>query len=55
MWNPEDYAKHSEAQLKWARELRETLNLEGNEAILDVAAGTGKLRLILLPLYLMAA
>jgi trans-aconitate 2-methyltransferase len=43
MWNPEDYAKHSDAQLKWARELRQNLNLQGNESILDVGCGDGKI------------
>jgi len=26
-WNPEDYTKNSDAQLKWAQELRSNLNL----------------------------
>lgn len=43
MWNPEDYAKNSDAQLKWARELRSNLDLKGNEAILDVGCGDGKI------------
>lgn len=43
MWNPEDYAKNSNAQLKWAQELRENLNLQGNESILDVGCGDGKI------------
>jgi trans-aconitate 2-methyltransferase len=43
MWNPEDYAKHSDAQLKWAQELRATLNLQGNESVLDVGCGDGKI------------
>ncbi|MBE9018318.1 SAM-dependent methyltransferase [Chroococcidiopsis sp. CCALA 051] len=43
MWNPEDYAKNSDAQLKWAQELRETLDLQGNESILDVGCGDGKI------------
>ncbi|MUL36019.1 class I SAM-dependent methyltransferase [Gloeocapsopsis dulcis] len=42
-WNPEDYAKNSDAQLKWARELRQNLNLQGNESILDVGCGDGKI------------
>lgn len=42
-WNPEDYAKNSDAQLKWARELRQTLNLQGNESVLDVGCGDGKI------------
>jgi len=43
MWNPEDYAKNSDAQLKWAQELRNTLNLQGNEFVLDVGCGDGKI------------
>jgi trans-aconitate 2-methyltransferase len=43
MWNPEDYAKNSDAQLKWARELRQNLNLQGNESVLDVGCGDGKI------------
>ena len=43
MWNPEDYAKHSDAQLKWARELRSRLDLSGNESVLDVGCGDGKI------------
>ena len=43
MWNPEDYAKNSNAQLKWARELRQNLNLQGNESVLDVGCGDGKI------------
>ncbi len=43
MWNPEDYAKNSDAQLKWARELRENLELQGNESVLDVGCGDGKI------------
>jgi len=43
MWNPEDYAKNSDAQLKWARELRENLDVQGNESILDVGCGDGKI------------
>ncbi|MBD2463839.1 methyltransferase domain-containing protein [Oscillatoria sp. FACHB-1407] len=50
-WNPADYAKNSEAQLKWARELlslRDTrkgshLDLKGHEAILDMGCGDGKI------------
>lgn len=43
MWNPEDYAQHSEAQLKWARELRSRLDLQGNESVLDLGCGDGKI------------
>ncbi len=43
LWNPQDYAQHSEAQLKWARELRSRLDLRGNESVLDVGCGDGKI------------
>jgi trans-aconitate 2-methyltransferase len=43
MWNPEDYARHSDAQLKWAQELRSRLNLRGNESLLDIGCGDGKI------------
>lgn len=42
-WNPHDYAKNSDAQLKWARELRSRLSLNGSESILDVGCGDGKI------------
>jgi len=32
----EDYARNSDAQLQWAQELRQNLNLQGNESVLDV-------------------
>ncbi|MDD5093251.1 MAG: methyltransferase domain-containing protein [Dehalococcoidia bacterium] len=41
-WNPEDYARNSGAQLAWAREFISRLNLAGNEALLDVGCGDGK-------------
>jgi trans-aconitate 2-methyltransferase len=43
MWNPEDYAKNSDAQLKWAQELRSRLDLKGDEIVLDVGCGDGKI------------
>jgi trans-aconitate 2-methyltransferase len=41
-WNPEDYAKHSAAQLAWARELIARLDLRGDESVLDIGCGDGK-------------
>src|SRR5688572_15265992 len=41
-WNPADYAKNSDAQLAWARELIGKLNLMGDESLLDVGCGDGK-------------
>lgn len=41
-WNASDYASHSGVQQKWARELISGLNLMGNESLLDVGCGDGK-------------
>ena len=43
MWNPEDYAKNSDAQLKWAQELRQNIDLPKYQSILDVGCGDGKI------------
>lgn len=43
IWNPEDYAEHSSAQFKWGKELIELLNLKGNESLLDIGCGDGKI------------
>jgi len=43
VWNPADYAANSAAQLAWARELITKLKLRGNERILDVGCGDGKI------------
>ena len=43
MWNPEDYAKNSDAQLKWAQELRKNIDLPKYKSILDVGCGDGKI------------
>ena len=42
LWNAEDYAKHSSNQYEWAKELIPKLNLTGNEALLDIGCGDGK-------------
>jgi len=42
-WNASDYAKNSAAQAIWGRELIAQLNLQGNESILDVGCGDGKI------------
>lgn len=42
-WNASDYAKNSEAQLQWANELIDKLNLQGNESLLDIGCGDGKI------------
>lgn len=41
-WNAEDYYKSSEEQQKWARELISKLSLNGNEKVLDIGCGDGK-------------
>ena len=43
MWNPEDYAKNSDAQLKWAQELSKNIDLSKYSSILDVGCGDGKI------------
>ena len=41
-WNPADYAANSAAQQSWARELIVSLKLRGDEQVLDVGCGDGK-------------
>jgi trans-aconitate methyltransferase len=41
-WNAADYAANSVVQQSWARELIARLNLRGDENILDVGCGDGK-------------
>ena len=41
-WNPADYAKNSAAQFEWAAELIGKLKLNGNETLLDIGSGDGK-------------
>ena len=41
-WNAAEYAAHSAVQQSWARELIARLNLRGDEHILDVGCGDGK-------------
>jgi trans-aconitate methyltransferase len=42
-WNPADYAANSAVQHGWAREAMVKLNLRGDERILDVGCGDGKI------------
>ena len=46
-WNAKDYAKHSKGQEVWARELITKLELAGNENILDLGCGDGKVTALL--------
>ncbi|HTY87320.1 MAG TPA: methyltransferase domain-containing protein [Candidatus Acidoferrum sp.] len=41
-WDPAEYAVHSAVQQSWARELIAGLKLRGDERILDVGCGDGK-------------
>lgn len=43
VWSAADYASNSAVQQTWARELIIQLNLQGNERILDVGCGDGKI------------
>lgn len=42
-WNAHDYAQHSRVQMGWAQELLNKLHLQGNEAVLDLGCGDGKI------------
>ena len=42
-WNPKDYAEHSSLQFGLARKLLDQLRLRGDEAILDLGCGDGKI------------
>jgi trans-aconitate 2-methyltransferase len=41
-WDPADYARNSSAQASWARELLDRLRLGGEESILDIGSGDGR-------------
>ena len=42
-WNAVDYAQSSSIQQQWARELISKLRLKGNEKLLDIGSGDGKI------------
>ncbi len=42
-WNPEDYERNSSAQERWADALISGLRLKGDEHILDIGCGGGKI------------
>jgi trans-aconitate 2-methyltransferase len=41
-WNPADYARHSQGQERWARELLTLMSLRPDESVLDVGCGDGR-------------
>jgi trans-aconitate methyltransferase len=41
-WDARDYVAHSAAQQEWARELIAKLRLRGDEAVLDIGCGDGR-------------
>ncbi|MGY6274753.1 class I SAM-dependent methyltransferase [Methylomonas sp. MgM2] len=41
-WNARDYARNSQAQQQWAKELMAGLQLTGRETVLDLGCGNGK-------------
>jgi trans-aconitate methyltransferase len=46
-WNGADYAQNSSVQLSHAERLLQNLSLQGNEAILDLGCGDGKISALL--------
>jgi trans-aconitate methyltransferase len=46
-WNATAYAKHAGAQFEWANELIEKLALKGDEAVLDIGCGDGRVTALL--------
>ena len=42
-WNARDYAKNSANQFQWAKELIPKLKLHGDESLLDIGCGDGKI------------
>jgi len=49
-WDATDYAKSSAVQQRWARELLAKLDLQGNERLLDLGCGDGKVTAEIAPL-----
>jgi trans-aconitate methyltransferase len=41
-WNPEDYEKNSSQQQLWARDLLAKFEFNGDETVLDIGSGDGK-------------
>lgn len=46
-WNAGEYAQHSQSQFEWASELLGRLNLLGDETLLDIGCGDGKVTAII--------
>jgi trans-aconitate methyltransferase len=46
-WNAAEYAKHSDNQYEWARELIPKLELNGSESLIDIGCGDGKITQLL--------
>lgn len=46
-WNSGDYAAHSGPQYLWAREILAKLDLKGDESVLDIGCGDGKVTALL--------
>jgi len=42
-WDPEEYKNSSSAQQKWAGELISKIGIRGNERVLDIGSGDGKI------------
>ena len=46
-WNANDYSQNSSAQFEWASELIAKLHLKGNEHLLDIGCGDGRVTAML--------
>lgn len=46
-WNANDYSQNSSAQFEWASELIAKLHLKGNEQLLDIGCGDGRVTAML--------
>lgn len=42
-WDAKDYGVNSQNQFQWATELLTKLNLHGDELVLDIGCGEGKI------------
>ena len=42
-WDPHDYERHSAAQASWARDCLARLRLRGDERVLDIGCGDGRI------------